>query len=94
MGRKPNEDKIEEFSGWEPNVRLLPQIVQDELDNVVWPTREEQAHRRETIHRAIIDMVRFGQATRTTTVLHLTGKTKGETIQKEFTFYKIRPNEP
>lgn len=77
-----------EDNGWNPDVDKLPAIVRDQLDH--WLSPEATVCRRHATYKALRDMVRDGEAQERTVILQLQGTTKGDIIEKPFTFYKLK----
>ena len=73
--------------GWHPNEAKLPDIVKLYMDEYLSPRQFK--HRMDIVRKTIFDMVHHGQAVEKTVILALSGKEKGEIINKPFTFYKI-----
>jgi hypothetical protein len=87
-----NEIKIEEEEQkplWNPSKVSIPEIVKNNMDLLL--TREEKLLRRKHTILALLSMKRDGLIQRKTITMHLQGVHKGETVEKEFTFYKSIP---
>lgn len=78
----------DDIKKWEPRIDMLPEIVKSELDHFL--SYEEAQRRNHAVHRAIYDMVRYGEMKERHVVLHLTDGSGGVKL-KDFTFYKTNP---
>lgn len=73
---------------WNPDVEKLPAIVREQLDQ--WLSPEATVRRRHATYKALRDMVRDSEAQERTVILQLQGTTKGDIIEKPFTFFKLK----
>lgn len=71
---------------WNPDVESLPVIVQNYIDQ--WLNPVQRMERRKRVIMALLCMKRDGEIQEKSIILHLNGQTKGEMLDKEFTFYK------
>ena len=78
------EEQIQHF--WNPEVTTLPVIVQKHIDQ--WLNPIQRMERKKCVIMALLGMKRDGEIQEKSIILHLNGQTKGEMLDKEFTFYK------
>lgn len=71
---------------WNPEVTTLPVIVQKHIDQ--WLNPIQRLERKKCVILALLGMKRDGEIQEKSIILHLNGQTKGEMLDKPFTFYK------